>query len=92
MLQKLNEIGISKKLHIVDRSICTETSRGTSACYANLGDPLINSEGQLIGILTWGVLPCGRGPHVYSMVGYTYTYYWLSELMTKNYTTDEYCE
>ncbi|XP_034485149.1 chymotrypsin-2 [Drosophila innubila] len=48
--------------------VCVQMEKGKGICYGDTGGPLINSQGQLVGIGNWGV-PCGRGyPDVYARV------------------------
>ncbi|XP_067628968.1 chymotrypsin-2-like [Eurosta solidaginis] len=50
--------------------LCTRSSQGEGACHGDTGGPLVNSNGQLVGINNWGV-PCGRGfPDVYAKIFY----------------------
>lgn len=39
------------------------------ACIGDSGGPLINKENELIGVVSWGKAPCGRGmPDVFARV------------------------
>ncbi|XP_017848862.1 chymotrypsin-2 [Drosophila busckii] len=50
--------------------VCVQLPQGQGMCYSDAGAPLINAQGQLVGIGNWGV-PCGRGfPDVYSRVAF----------------------
>lgn len=45
---------------VVDSKICTFTRVGQGTCPGDSGGPLVQGNTQ-IGILSWGVLPCGGG-------------------------------
>ncbi|XP_058467631.1 chymotrypsin-1-like [Malaya genurostris] len=51
-----------------DNIICTSGSENQGTCLGDSGSPLVDSNNQLIGIVSWG-LPCGQdSPAVYARV------------------------
>ncbi|XP_001654842.2 chymotrypsin-1 [Aedes aegypti] len=50
-----------------DNTVCTRSADGEGICLGDAGGPLVN-DGQLIGVVSWGI-PCGMGmPDVHSRV------------------------
>ncbi|KAH8311482.1 hypothetical protein KR044_006601, partial [Drosophila immigrans] len=50
--------------------VCVQMDEGKGSCYGDTGGPLIDEQGQLVGVGNWGV-PCGRGyPDVYARVAF----------------------
>ncbi|CRL06219.1 CLUMA_CG018891, isoform A [Clunio marinus] len=46
---------------VVNTKICTFTRVGQGSCPGDSGGPLVTGTNTQIGILSWGVLPCGSG-------------------------------
>ncbi|XP_070150766.1 transmembrane protease serine 9-like [Polyergus mexicanus] len=64
---------IGKKPELYDSQICTDSVGEVSACSGDSGGPLVQFENNTpiqIGIVSWGVLPCGVNhvPSVYTRV------------------------
>ncbi|KAL6429915.1 hypothetical protein ACFW04_007639 [Cataglyphis niger] len=64
---------IGKKPELYDSQICTDAIGEVSACSGDSGGPLVQLENNTpiqIGIVSWGVMPCGvnRVPSVYTRV------------------------
>ncbi|XP_051863334.1 chymotrypsin-2 [Drosophila albomicans] len=50
--------------------VCVQMAAGKGTCHGDTGGPLINEQGELVGIGNWGV-PCGLGyPDVYARVAF----------------------
>ncbi|XP_017768609.1 PREDICTED: chymotrypsin-2-like [Nicrophorus vespilloides] len=82
---RLNNMGIERKLE--KENICTENKNGVTACKGDSGGPLV-SNGKLIGIVTWGIVPCGVSivPTIYTGIKDYKTYL---EKYTKNPVTSK---
>lgn len=53
-------------------NLCTDPGKAISACVGDSGGPLIDNDNVLIGVVSWGLTPCGNAgaPNVYANVGY----------------------
>lgn len=72
-LKKFPDDVIGKRPEIYDTQICTDAVGETSACSGDSGGPLVQLENNTpvqLGIVSWGVFPCGvnRLPSVYTRV------------------------
>lgn len=61
---------LSDKIHTEGGSLCTLPIKGTSTCTGDSGGPLVDSGRMFVGVVSWGVLPCGYGPNIYTNVGH----------------------
>lgn len=62
--------GYTKDLDI--GHLCAAGQAGAGACHGDLGGPLVDSQGRLVGIVNFGV-PCARGfPDVFARVSFYY--------------------
>lgn len=76
-LQQLNLTTISNTVcsndidgleRVTDGVLCTLTKRGEGMCYGDAGSPLA-ANGSLVGIVSWGIKPCGLGaPDVFARI------------------------
>lgn len=55
-LKKLNP-----KLELHETNFCANTL-GISVCKSDSGGPLVNKNNELIGVISWGVIPCANPP------------------------------
>lgn len=70
MLKRKLRKDVSKKINLAGGSVCTNPQEGTSLCIGDSGGPLVDSKRLFIGIVSWGIIPCGKGPDMYTNVGY----------------------
>ncbi|XP_025161415.1 transmembrane protease serine 9 [Harpegnathos saltator] len=64
---------IGKQPELFDTQICTDSTKGESACSGDSGGPLVQVVDKVtkqIGIVSWGIYPCGANlmPSVYTRV------------------------
>lgn len=67
---RLNFSVTSDELDLEGGSVCVMGPEGTTACSGDSGGPLIQHPNILIGVVSWGSLPCGIGPNVFVNVGH----------------------
>lgn len=75
-------LGSNSPLH--ETNLCTgPITGGVSACSGDSGGPLVQN-GQLIGVVSWGVVPCGLpgAPSVYTRVSAHIT--WINEIRSRH--------
>ncbi|KAJ8665279.1 hypothetical protein QAD02_006941 [Eretmocerus hayati] len=85
----IKEEGVEEEIQAVDgTNICTgPLVGGTSSCNGDSGGPLmtVNQDGQkeIVGIVSWGMVPCGRkgGPSVFVRVAAFID--WIEDIMSK---------
>jgi len=54
---------------IADNKLCTLTRDGVGTCRGDSGGPLVTDQGVVVGVVSWGIPPCGtQHPDVYARV------------------------
>lgn len=66
-IQQLDELDVGQL--VAEDMICTHNPVSKGACIGDSGGPLVNERNELVGVISWGVTPCGRGkPDVFARV------------------------
>ncbi|XP_026462411.1 chymotrypsin-1-like [Ctenocephalides felis] len=67
-----------------ESQICAQAKKGTGSCKGDSGGPLVRGNNTLVGLVSWGMQPCGSGyfPDVYTRI--TSFLDWINTTMSEN--------